>query len=233
MHETPFIEVERVARVYQKGTREVKVCSDLSLTIRRGEFVALLGPSGSGKSTLLNLIAGFDRPTSGSIRVGRETISSMTDQELTQWRALNLGFVFQHHNLVSLLTAIENVEFPLRRMPIPRAERRERAARALSLVDLGERRDHYPTEMSGGEEQRAAIARAIITDAPLLIADEPTGNLDAESAKQVMDIFGVLNREHAKTIILATHDPIAAAAAHRRLVLHKGVLKNEEPVVAA
>lgn len=222
-----FISAEGIARIYKKGANEVRVCTDLSFSVARGEFVALLGPSGSGKSTLLNLMAGFDRPTSGALRVGDATISTMSDSQLTEWRAQNLGFVFQHHNLISLLTAMENVAFPLRKMGMSKAERTQRATNALTLVGLAARKDHYPTELSGGEEQRVAIARAIITDPPLLLADEPTGNLDAVSAKQVMDILDLLNREHGKTIILVTHDAKAASVAGRRLTLEKGVLSND------
>ncbi len=223
-----FVVFEDVSRVYKKAAADVVVFDKLSFTIQRGEFVAMLGPSGSGKTTILNLLAGFDSPTSGKIKVGEDTISGLSEDALADWRGRNLGFVFQSNNLISLLTAMENVEFPLRRLGMARRERRARAEKALSLVGLAKRAQHFPRELSTGEEQRVAIARAIVTDPRFLIADEPTGNLDAVSAKQINEIFQLLNREHEKTILLATHDQNAASYAQRRLHLRKGVLVDDE-----
>jgi putative ABC transport system ATP-binding protein len=220
----PVVEMRSVSKSYRRGDRELPVLKDISLCIEPREFLALMGPSGSGKSTLLNLMAGFDRPTSGTLVVAGRDLTSATRRELARWRAGHVGFVFQLYNLLPVLTARENVELPLLLTDLSRAERRRRAETALELVALSDRLDHYPHQLSGGQEQRVAIARALVSDPPLLLADEPTGDLDAESAAEVLSLLDDLHRELGKTIVVVTHDPVAAARARRVVRLEKGVL---------
>lgn len=223
-----LIAVRDLTKHYRRDSIDIPVLDRLSLDVGEGEFVALMGPSGSGKTTLLNLIAGIDRPDAGSISVGGLEITALDDDALARYRAWHVGFIFQLYNLMPVLTALENVELPLLLTPLPRRERRERAALALSLVGLADRLDHYPRQLSGGQEQRVAIARAIVADPTILVADEPTGDLDARSAEEVLDLLGRLNREFGKTILMVTHDPKAAAHARRTVHLEKGVLLREE-----
>ncbi len=199
---------------------------DISLDIEEGEFLALMGPSGSGKSTLLNLIAALDNADSGTIRVGGVDITTLSESELAAWRAVNVGFIFQFYNLIPVLTAFENVELPLLLSGLSRRERREHVALALQVVNLAGRMDHYPAQLSGGEQQRVAIARAVVTDPKILVADEPTGDLDRVSAEEILDLMGRLNRESGKTIIMVTHDPRAAKRARTVRHLEKGYLTN-------
>jgi putative ABC transport system ATP-binding protein len=226
----PLIRVENIVKKYHRGAEELIVLNDLNLTVEDGEFVALMGPSGSGKTTLLNLIAGIDRPTSGYIYVGTTEISNMSEAKLALWRSRHIGFIFQTYNLIPVLTAFENVELPLLLTPLGRSERREHVEIALYIVGLADRMSHYPRQLSGGQEQRVAIARAIVTDPTLLIADEPTGDLDAKSAEEILAILERLNSEFKKTIIVVTHDPKAAARARRIVHLEKGVLKEDTHV---
>ena len=223
---SPLIAVRDLTKHYRRDSIDIPVLDNLSLDIGEGEFVALMGPSGSGKTTLLNLIAGIDRPGAGSIRVGGIEITELDDDALARYRAWHVGFIFQLYNLMPVLTALENVELPLLLTPLGRRERRERASLALSLVGLGDRLDHYPRQLSGGQEQRVAIARAIVADPTILVADEPTGDLDARSAEEVLDLLGRLNREFGKTIVMVTHDPKAADHARRVLRLDKGTLAS-------
>jgi putative ABC transport system ATP-binding protein len=220
----PVVEIWNVSKSYRRGDRELPVLKEISLSIEQGEFLALMGPSGSGKSTLLNLMAGFDVPTSGTLVVAGRDLTKATRPELARWRAGHVGFVFQLYNLLPVLTARENVELPLLLTDLSRAERRRRAETALELVALSDRLDHYPHQLSGGQEQRVAIARALVSDPPLLLADEPTGDLDAESAAEVLSLLDQLHRELGKTIVVVTHDPVAAARARRVARLEKGVL---------
>lgn len=224
---SPLIRVENIVKKYYRGAEELVVLNGINLTVDDGEFVALMGPSGSGKTTLLNLIAGIDRPTSGYIYVGADEISNMSESQLAEWRSRHIGFIFQTYNLIPVLTAFENVELPLLLTPLGRSERRRHVEIALSIVGLADRMSHYPRQLSGGQEQRVAIARAIVTDPTLLIADEPTGDLDAKSAEEVLALLGSLNNEFKKTIIMVTHDPKAAARARRLVHLEKGVLKED------
>jgi putative ABC transport system ATP-binding protein len=226
----PVVEMVRVSKSYRRGDRELPVLKDISLCVEPREFLALMGPSGSGKSTLLNLMAGFDRPTSGTLVVAGRDLMRATRQELARWRAGHVGFVFQLYNLLPVLTARENVELPLLLTDLSRAERRRRAETALELVALSDRLDHYPHQLSGGQEQRVAIARALVSDPPLLLADEPTGDLDAESAGDVLSLLDDLHRELGKTIVVVTHDPVAAARARRVVRLEKGVLSPQARV---
>jgi putative ABC transport system ATP-binding protein len=202
------------------------VLRDITLDIREGDFMALMGPSGSGKSTLLNLIAGLDQADSGAIQVAGVDITALSESELAEWRALNVGFIFQFYNLIPVLTAFENVELPLLLTDLSRKERRDHAATALNLVKLEDRMDHYPGQLSGGQQQRVAIARAMVTDPALLVADEPTGDLDRASAEEVLGLMERLSREAGKTIIMVTHDPRAARKARSMLYLEKGVLSS-------
>jgi putative ABC transport system ATP-binding protein len=229
---SPFIECRELTREYRRGDNVIRPLDRLNLDIEAGTFVALMGPSGSGKTTLLNLIAGIDSPTSGRLRIGGEEIGSMSRSRLCQWRAANVGYIFQLYNLVPVLTAFENVELPLLVHPLNRRERHARVARALEMVGLVDRHDHYPRQLSGGQEQRVAIARAIVTNPPILVADEPTGDLDRVAARQVLELLSRLNRELGKTIIMVTHDPACADAAARVLHLEKGKLLEQpaEPV---
>ena len=217
-----IVEANKVRKVYLRGKEELTVLSDLDLTIRQGAFEALMGPSGSGKSTLLNLIAGLDRPTSGTIRVAGADVGNLPERERAKWRAANVGFIFQTYNMMPVLTALENVELPLLLARLSSKERRERAKTALSVVGLAERMQHYPRELSGGQEQRVAIARAIVTDPKLIVADEPTGDLDRKSADDVLALLERLNQEFNKTIVMVTHDPAAAERAKKVHHLDKG-----------
>ncbi len=223
----PFIRIENLVKAYQRDSQPLTVLSGLNLAVDPGEFLALMGPSGSGKTTLLNLIAGIDRPSSGRITVGGLEIHGMGEAALAKWRSRNVGFIFQLYNLVPVLTAFENVELPLLLTSLSRARRRKQVELALSIVGLADRMAHYPRQLSGGQEQRVAIARAIATDPKLLVADEPTGDLDSKSAEEILVLLERLNDEFAKTIIMVTHDPRAAAKAHRLVHLDKGVFKED------
>jgi putative ABC transport system ATP-binding protein len=220
------VAVERVRKVYRRDTQDIVVLDGLSLTIRQGEFAALMGPSGSGKTTLLNLIAGIDRPTSGLVVVAGTDVAKLSEGQLAAWRSRNVGFIFQFYNLIPVLSAVENVELPLLLTSLSRKQRRERAMVALKVVGLEDRAKHYPRQLSGGQEQRVAIARAIVTDPSVLVADEPTGDLDAKSAEEILGLMEALNRDFQKTIVMVTHDPRAAQRAHVQHHLEKGVLKD-------
>jgi putative ABC transport system ATP-binding protein len=227
-----IVEIEHVNKAYRRGTQTIPVLVDISLDIAEGEFLALMGPSGSGKSTLLNLIAALDHVDSGNIRVGGIDITSLSESELSAWRAINVGFIFQFYNLIPVLTAFENVELPLLLTGLSRRERSEHVELALQIVNLASRMDHYPSQLSGGEQQRVAIARAIVTDPVILVADEPTGDLDRVSAKEVLDLMERLNRDSRKTIIMVTHDPKSAERAKVIRHLEKGFLNNVHPQAA-
>jgi len=219
------IEVMNVRKVYRRDQFEVPVLDGLTLSVDEGEFIALMGPSGSGKTTLLNLIGGIDQPTSGSITVESVDTARLSSKDLAKWRSRNVGFIFQLYNLMPVLTAQQNVELPLQLVKgMGGKERKERAKHALDIVGLGERSDHYPRQLSGGQEQRVAIARAIVTDPKLILADEPTGDLDKNAADEILDLLGKLNSDFRKTIVMVTHDPHAAQKAHRLVHLEKGVL---------
>jgi len=219
-----LVEVRDIHKTFYRGGEKIDVLEGLALTVAQGEFLALMGPSGSGKSTLLNLIGGLDRPTSGTIAVDGVTISSLSEGKLTAWRARHVGFVFQMYNLLPAMTAERNVELPLLLTSLTSARRKQQVATALSLVGLSDRTKHYPRQLSGGQEQRVGIARAIVTDPTLLLCDEPTGDLDRKSGDEVLDLLQALNRQHGKTVIMVTHDPHAAERATRVLHLEKGVL---------
>ncbi|NMO20861.1 ABC transporter ATP-binding protein [Pyxidicoccus fallax] len=221
----PMVRLEGVSKTYRRGTVEVPVLEAVDLAIDPGAFVAFMGPSGSGKSTLLNLISGLDQPTTGIVEVAGRNLAELNDRELSDWRAAHVGFVFQLYNLIPVLTAAENVELPLLLTPLSRAERRKHVAAALDVVGLSHRVGHRPPQMSGGEQQRVAIARAIVTDPDLIIADEPTGDLDRKAAEAVLDLFGVLHHDLHKTLVMVTHDPHAAERAERVHHLEKGVLQ--------
>jgi len=223
---TPIVEIRNLSKSYHRGTQVVPVLHDITFDINEVEFLVLMGPSGSGKSTLLNLIAGIDRADSGTIKVGGVDITLLSETELAQWRATNVGFIFQFYNLIPVLTAFENVELPLNLTGLSKKERREHVEMALRLVNLSHRVDHYPKELSGGEQQRVAIARAIVTDPTILVADEPTGDLDRVSAEEVLDLMERLNAELKKTIIMVTHDPRAAKRAQVLRHLEKGFLND-------
>lgn len=218
--------VRDVFKSYRRGSQNVPVLQGVSFDIRRGEFLALMGPSGSGKSTLLNLIAGIDSLDSGSIQVGGVDIATLSESDLARWRSAHVGFIFQFYNLIPVLTAIENVELPLHLTPLSRRARREHAETALAVVGLADRMDHFPSQLSGGQQQRVAIARAIVTDPTILVADEPTGDLDRVSAGEILDLIDRLNAEFGKTVIMVTHDPRAAERAHVIRQLDKGELSN-------
>jgi putative ABC transport system ATP-binding protein len=226
-----LIEVRDVSKSYRRDALEIPVLEGVSISVPEGDFLGLMGPSGSGKSTLLNLLAGIDRPDRGTIRVGDTDITRLSDRELATWRARNVGFIFQLYNLIPVLTAFENVELPLLLTSLTKKQRREHALTALNIVGLRERGDHYPRQLSGGQEQRVAIARAVVTDPKVLLADEPTGDLDAKSAAEVLTLLGRLNTEFKKTIVLVTHDPHAAERARRVLHLEKGTFV-EQAVIA-
>ena len=220
----PAVSLRKVSKTYYRGGQAVPVLADITFDVARGDFLALMGPSGSGKSTLLNLIAGIDRPTGGQIRVDGIDIAQLTEGELAAWRASHVGFIFQFYNLMPVLTALENVELPLMLTSLSRKQRRQHAELALAMVGLSERMTHYPSELSGGQQQRVAIARALVTDPTLIVADEPTGDLDKASATDVLALLDQLNRELGKTIIMVTHDARAAETAHAMLHLDKGEL---------
>jgi putative ABC transport system ATP-binding protein len=227
------VQVVDVRKVYRREAQEVPVLDGLSLDVREGEYVALMGPSGSGKTTLLNLIGGIDRPTSGRIVVGGTDIASLNGPQLAKWRSRNIGFIFQLYNLIPVLTALQNVELPLLLVKMSGKERRERATFALEIVGLADRLGHFPRQLSGGQEQRVAIARAMVSDPAVLLADEPTGDLDRRSAEEILLLLERLNREFKKTIVMVTHDPHAAERANRVVQLDKGVLQAETAKVRA
>lgn len=221
-----LVEIRDVHKSFQRDTQTIEVFEDLSLDFSQGSFTAIMGPSGSGKSTLLNLIAGLDMPTSGTITVGGAVVSSMSAGQLAAWRARNIGFVFQSFNLLPVLTAYQNVELPLLLTNLSKKERDERVGIALGVVGLADRMDHYPRQLSGGQEQRVAIARAIVADPTLILLDEPTGQLDAKSSQEILALLGRLNTEFGKTVLIVTHDAHAAAKAKATLHLDKGVLEK-------
>src|SRR6186997_1964492 len=220
------VQVQNVRKIYKRDSQDIVVLDGLSLEVPEGEFVALMGPSGSGKTTLLNLIAGIDRPTSGSVVVAGTNVAQLSESALAKWRSRNVGFIFQFYNLIPVLTALENVELPLLLTSLSKKERRERAMTALKVVGLADRGKHYSRQLSGGQEQRVAIARAIVTDPQVLVADEPTGDLDAKSAEEILKLMETLNKDFKKTIVMVTHDPRAAQRAHTQHHLEKGVLAN-------
>jgi putative ABC transport system ATP-binding protein len=222
-----LIELRDVTKSYKRDAIEIPVLDRMSMSIDAGDYVALMGPSGSGKSTLLNLLAGIDRPSRGSVRVGDTEISSLSERALATWRARHIGFIFQLYNLIPVLTAFENVELPLLLTSLSKKQRRDHVMTALNIVGLADRERHYPRQLSGGQEQRVAIARAIVTDPTLLLADEPTGDLDAKSAAEVLSLLERLNREFKKTIVMVTHDPHAAERAARQLHLEKGTFVEQ------
>src|SRR5512135_762756 len=223
----PIIELRHVTKLYHKGDADIHPLDNLSLTIDAGDFVALMGPSGSGKTTLLNLLGGLDTPTAGEVIVCGQDLAKLSSRELARWRCEHVAYIFQAYNLLPVLTAYQNVELPLTLLPLSRRERREHVVKALAIVGLADRMNHRPDELSGGQEQRVAIARALASDPDILLADEPTGDLDAHSAEEVMALVVALNREFGKTIILVTHDPKVARMAHRQLHLEKGVLTRD------
>ncbi len=226
-----LVSVRHVSKSYHRGNQVVPVLADINLDIARGDFVALMGPSGSGKSTLLNLIAGIDKPDAGEIVIEGIDITRLGETQLADWRASHVGFIFQFYNLMPVLTAFENVELPLMLTPMGRGERRERVAIALGLVGLSDRQKHYPNELSGGQQQRVAIARALVSDPTILICDEPTGDLDRQSAADVLAMLRRLNDDLGKTIAMVTHDPRAGEAAKRTTFLDKGQLTSDSPFV--
>jgi putative ABC transport system ATP-binding protein len=225
--ETKLVRISGLHKRFQRGSETIEVLRGLDLELAQGDFLALMGPSGSGKTTLLNLLGGLDRPTSGSISVGGERIDRLSGSRLSRWRARHVGFVFQLYNLLPVLTAERNIELPLLLTPLSRAQRRQHVAAALSLVGLSDRAKHYPRQLSGGQEQRVGIARAIVTDPTLLLCDEPTGDLDRKSGNEILGLLRALNTEHGKTVVMVTHDPHAAAIARRTLHLDDGALQNE------
>jgi putative ABC transport system ATP-binding protein len=220
------VDVQDVRKVYVRDSMQIVVLDGISLQVPAGEFLALMGPSGSGKTTLLNLVAGIDRPTSGRVIVAGTDVTALSEGALAKWRSRNIGFIFQFYNLIPVLTALENVELPLLLTNLSSRQRRERALIALHVVGLSDRAKHYPRQLSGGQEQRVAIARAIVTDPSVLVADEPTGDLDAKSAEEILNLLETLNRDFKKTIVMVTHDPRAASRAHTQKHLDKGLLTN-------
>ncbi len=224
---SPLVLVKDLYKSYKRGDQEIPVLKNISLQVSQGDFLALMGPSGSGKTTLLNLIAGIDTPNSGILRVSGVDIANLSESELSVWRANNVGFIFQFYNLIPVLTAIENIQLPLLLTSLSRRDRREHALAALELVGLLDRMDHYPTQLSGGQQQRIAIARALVTDPLIIVADEPTGDLDKDSAEEVLNLMEEFNRSFGKTIIMVTHDPRAAQKAGKILILDKGVLASQ------
>ncbi len=222
-----LVSVHNLHKIFNRGGERIDVLKGVTLEIPEGDFLALMGPSGSGKTTLLNLLGGLDAPTEGSITVGGDRLDKLSGNRLSAWRARHIGFVFQLYNLLPVLTAARNVELPLLLTKLGKADRRKRVEVALSVVGLSERMNHYPRQLSGGQEQRVGIARAIVTDPTLLLCDEPTGDLDRKSGDEILDLLQALNRQHGKTIVMVTHDPHAAARAKRTLHLEKGVLVEE------
>lgn len=227
-----LIELRDVTKTYRRDAIEIPVLERVSITVSDGDFLGLMGPSGSGKSTLLNLLAGIDRPSRGSIRIGDTEITSLSERALSGWRARHIGFIFQLYNLIPVLTAFENVELPLLLTHLSKTQRRDHVRTALNIVGLGDREKHYPRQLSGGQEQRVAIARAVVTDPTLLLADEPTGDLDAKSGAEVLTLLQRLNKEFKKTIVMVTHDPHAAERATHILHLEKGSLVEQSRVGA-
>jgi len=225
----PIVEIKNIYKSYKRGSQVVPVLQDITFDIGEGEFIALMGPSGSGKSTLLNLIAGIDKADSGTIMVDGVDITSLSENNLAEWRAFNVGFVFQFYNLIPVLTAFENVELPLLLTHLSKSQRKQHVETALKLVNLKDRMDHYPGQLSGGQQQRVAIARAMVTDPTILVADEPTGDLDRASAEDIMELMNRFNVESGKTIIMVTHDPRAAKKAHIIRQLDKGLLNSVHP----
>ena len=221
----PIVQIRGVSKSYRRDKMEVPVLNNITLDVPAGEFVGLMGPSGSGKTTLLNLIAGIDRPDSGSVSVAGTDVTKLSESEAARWRATHIGFVFQFYNLIPVLTAYENVELPLLLAPLSKQQRKEHVDTALALVGLSDRTKHYPRQLSGGQEQRVAIARAIATDPTILVADEPTGDLDRKSAEEILTLLERLNKEFKKTIVMVTHDPHAAERAHTVRHLDKGELQ--------
>ncbi len=224
-----LIQIENVNRTFRRGSEEIQVLAGLDLAVQKGEFLALMGPSGSGKSTLLNLIGGLDRPTGGSVSIGGDRIDQLSDRSLAAWRSRHIGFVFQFYNLLPVLNAERNVELPLLLTQLSKQQRREHAETALKIVGLSHRLKHYPRTLSGGEQQRVGIARAIVTDPTILLCDEPTGDLDRKSGDEILTLLQTLNREQGKTIVMVTHDPHASARASRTVHLDKGQLSNTQP----
>ncbi|MBG6079950.1 ABC transporter ATP-binding protein [Rubrivivax gelatinosus] len=227
MNTPPLIRIQGLRKTYRRGEQDIPVLEGIDLDVHAGEFVALMGPSGSGKSTLLNLVAGIDKPSAGTIEIAGTDIATLDEGQLADWRAANVGFIFQFYNLLPVLTAAENVELPLLLTNLTARERRERVAQALALVSLADRAGHYPNELSGGQQQRVAIARALVGDPTLIVADEPTGDLDRHTGEEVLSLLEQLVGELGKTIVMVTHDPKAAARAHRLVHLEKGVLVDE------
>jgi putative ABC transport system ATP-binding protein len=228
MAESELVKVRDVHKHFTRGSERIDVLKGVNLEIPKGDVLALMGPSGSGKTTLLNLIGGLDKPTGGAVEVDGVPVSTLSGGQLSKWRSQNIGFVFQLYNLLPVLTAEKNVELPLLLTKLSKAERKKRAGIALKVVGLAERAKHYPRQLSGGQEQRVGIARAIVTDPTLLLCDEPTGDLDRKAGDEILDLLQSLNRDHGKTIVMVTHDPHAAARARRTLHLEKGVLMREE-----
>ena len=221
----PIVQIRGLSKAYRRDSLEIPVLRDITLEVPEGEFLGLMGPSGSGKTTLLNLIAGIDRPDAGTITVAGTDVTKLSESQLARWRSTHIGFVFQFYNLIPVLTAFENVELPLLLTSLSRSERKKHVETALALVGLGDRLRHYPRQLSGGQEQRVAIARAIATDPTIVVADEPTGDLDRKSAEEVLTLLDRLNREFKKTIVMVTHDPHAAERAHLVRHLDKGELQ--------
>ena len=226
MSSQALVQIRDVHKHFTRGSERIEVLKGVSLDIPKGDYLSLMGPSGSGKTTLLNLMGGLDTPSDGDVEVDGKRISSLRGSQLSRWRSGNVGFVFQLYNLLPKLTAEKNVELPLLLTKLPKAERRERVAVALKVVGLADRMKHYPSQLSGGQEQRVGIARAIVTDPTLLLCDEPTGDLDSKASEEILDLLQALNRDHGKTIVMVTHDPHAAARARRTLHLEKGVLEK-------
>ncbi|MFH0789380.1 MAG: ABC transporter ATP-binding protein [Pseudomonadota bacterium] len=225
---SPLVEINHLSKSYFRGSQQIPVLQDITLSIPEGEFLALMGPSGSGKTTLLNLIAGIDQADEGLIRIAGTDITALGEMDLARWRSRHIGFIFQFYNLLPVLTAYENVELPLLLTALSRQERRRHVETALRVVGLEDRMDHYPKELSGGQQQRVAIARAVITDPTIIVADEPTGDLDKNSAQEILSLMEGLNHEFKKTIIMVTHDPRAAQTAHQLIFLDKGILSHNE-----
>ena len=232
-HSDSLIRVRNLNKIYKRGGETIEVLQGLNLDVEKGEFVAFMGPSGSGKTTLLNLLGGLDTPTSGTVTVDGDEITHMSGRNLAAWRARHVGFIFQMYNLIPGLTAFQNVELPLLLTKLSKAKRRQHVETALGLVGLGDRMKHYPRQLSGGQEQRVAIARAIVTDPTFLLCDEPTGDLDRKSAEEILDLLTELESEHGKTILMVTHDPLAAERADITLHLEKGALVEAAELVAS